>query len=45
MNIDFQGLLEILPTAGKGWLGVFVVTAIIILAVYGLNLATGRSGK
>ncbi|MBP3442755.1 MAG: hypothetical protein J6L62_08135 [Clostridia bacterium] len=34
---DVQALLETLPLMGKGMLGIFVVTAIIVLVVNALN--------
>lgn len=41
--LNFTNLLEVLPKAGMGWGGVFVVTVVIILAVELLNYFTGRS--
>ena len=37
MTISVENLLEALPIMGKGMLGIFVVTAVIILAVTLLN--------
>lgn len=37
MTISVENLLEALPIMGKGMLGIFVVTAVIILAVSLLN--------
>lgn len=41
---DIATLLQVLPKAGMGWLGVFVVTVVIILAVELLNWFSGREG-
>ena len=43
--LNFQTLLEVLPKAGMGWGGVFVVTVVIILAVELLNYFTGRDRR
>lgn len=40
---NLQGLMEVLPKAGMGWGGVFVVTIVIVLAVELLNRFTGHS--
>ena len=37
MNIDGQGLLDSLEIMGVGYLGIFIVIGIIILAVYAIN--------
>ncbi len=37
MEISVEKLLEALPIMGIGYLGIFVVTAVIILVVYLLN--------
>ncbi len=37
MNFDVQALLDALPNIGKGYLGIFVVTAIIVFIVYMFN--------
>ena len=44
MNFGFHldDMLEALPKAMIGWLGVFVVTAVIIVSVWMLNKFTGR---
>ncbi len=42
--LSFETLLQVLPKAGMGWLGVFVVTVVIILAVELLNWFSGRQG-
>ena len=34
---DFQGFMDSLPLMGKGMLGIFVVTSVIILFVNALN--------
>ena len=40
MNIE--NLLYTLPYIAKGIVGIFVVTAIIILCIYGLNKLTSK---
>ena len=47
MNFHFdpQAFLEALPLIGKGMLGVYVVTAVIILVVTVFNLVTNRLSK
>ncbi len=42
MNISLDNLLATLPIMGKGMVGIFVVTAIIILTVTALNYLTSR---
>lgn len=42
MKIDFDAFLRSLPMMGKGMLGIFAVTAVIILAVVLLNKLTGK---
>ncbi len=37
MNIDFNAFLGSLPYMGKGMLGIFIVTALIVLVVNALN--------
>ena len=37
LNIDGQGLLDSLEIMGVGYLGIFIVIGIIILAVYVIN--------
>ena len=37
MKFDFDAMLAVLPKALEGWLGVFVVIGIIIVATYLLN--------
>ena len=36
-TIDFNAFLSALPYMGKGMLGIFVVTALIVLVVNALN--------
>ena len=36
-TIDFNAFLNALPYMGKGMLGIFVVTALIVLVVNALN--------
>ena len=38
----FQTFLQVLPLAGAGWLGVFVVTIVIILGADLLNYFTSK---
>lgn len=40
---NLQGLMEVLPNAGMGWGGVFVVTIVIVFAVELLNRFSGQS--
>ena len=40
MKFDIQALLDTLPVVAKGMAGVFIVTAVIILAVLLLNFFT-----
>lgn len=37
MKIDFQQFVDSLPIMGKGMLGIFIVTGVIILMVMLLN--------
>lgn len=41
-KIDFQAFLGSFAMMGKGMLGIFVVTGVIILVVYLLNKLTGK---
>ncbi len=41
-NFSGKGLLDALKVMGIGYLGIFIVTAIIILAVYLLNRFTQK---
>ena len=42
---DVQALLETLPLMGKGMLGIFVVTAIIVIVVNALNNIPEKNTK
>ena len=42
MKFNVQALLESLPYMGKGMLGIFIVTALIILTVTVLNSVTNK---
>lgn len=41
-QLNFDAFLNTLPIMGKGMLGVFVVTVIFILVIYGMNLLSKR---
>lgn len=43
MNVEL--FLETLPVMGKGMLGIFVVTAVIILSIFILNKVTAKKNK
>ena len=45
MNINFDGFIDTLPYMGKGMLGIFVVTAVIILTIVILNKASSPKKK
>lgn len=45
MSFSVENLLATLPIMGKGMVGIFVVTAIIILSVMALNHLTSRKDK
>lgn len=45
MNIDFTAFISSLSIMGKGMLGIFAVTGVIILSVYLLNRLTGKKEK
>ncbi len=45
MEINLEYLLNALPIMGKGMLGIFVVTAVIILVVMALNYTTSPKAK
>lgn len=46
MNINFEAMLETLPIMGKGMLGIFIVTGVIIVAIVALNKLTSlKSNK
>lgn len=38
MSVNVNAFLETLPIMGKGMLGIFVVTAVIMGAIYLLNI-------
>ncbi len=40
INIDIQNFLSTLPVIGKGMLGIFAVTIVIIILTYIINKAT-----
>lgn len=40
MGLNVELFLQTLPLMGKGMLGIFVVTAVIILAIVALNKLT-----
>lgn len=42
LNINFSAFLESLPVMGKGMLGIFIVTAIIVLCIALLNKAFSK---
>lgn len=42
MNISVDKLMEALPIMGKGMLGIFVVTCVIIGVVLLLNVVTNK---
>lgn len=41
-GINLQGLLDSLPYMGKGMLGIFVVTAVVVVVVNALNSMPGK---
>ncbi len=41
MKLNFNALLETLPVMGKGMVGIFLVTGVIIGCVYLLNKLSG----
>ncbi len=43
--IDFQAFLASLPYMGKGMLGIFVVTSVIVVFVNALNNLPGKKEK
>lgn len=43
-KIDFPAMMSALPDAMIGWAGVFVVTAVIIAAIWALNKLTEKRG-
>ncbi len=44
MHFDINNLLEVLPIMGKGMLGIFIVSAVIVVTVLLLNRLTGNRG-
>lgn len=40
INIDMENFLSTLPVIGKGMLGIFAVTVVIIILTYIINKAT-----
>jgi hypothetical protein len=40
MNVE--AFLETLPIMGKGMLGIFIITGVIVAAIYVLNKVTGN---
>lgn len=42
-NIDFNAFWDTLPLMGRGMLGIFTVTIVIIIAMYLFNLFTGNN--
>ena len=40
MNLNFDALLSVLPSAMSGWLNVFIVIAVIVVTVSVLNKVT-----
>lgn len=45
MGINLENFLGSLPIMGKGMLGIFIVTGVIILTVYLLNYFTNKTKK
>ncbi len=43
--VDFEAFLASLPYMGKGMLGIFVVTGIIVIFVNALNNLPEKKGK
>jgi len=41
-NINTDALLETLPIMGKGMLGIFIVTAVIVLSMLILNKVSNK---
>lgn len=42
INISFDAFMQSLPVMGKGMLGIFIVTAIIVLSILILNKVTSK---
>ncbi len=45
MNFDVKAMLDTLPLMGKGMLGIFIVTAIIVASIWVLNKVTSLGEK
>ena len=45
MTIDFYAFLNALPYMGKGMLGIFIVTSLIVLVVNALNNIPEKKNK
>lgn len=45
MTIDFNAFLNALPYMGKGMLGIFIVTSLIVLVVNALNNIPEKKNK
>ncbi len=45
MDINVQFLLDSLPYMGKGMLGIFVVTAVVVTVVNALNSIPDKKNK
>ncbi len=43
--INTESMTDVLGKAGIGWLGVFIVTAVIVAAVYLLNALGSKNDK
>lgn len=44
-GIDFQAFLDSLPFMGKGMLGIFIVTSVIVVFVNALNNLPEKKNK
>ncbi len=42
INISIDAFIQSLPVMGKGMLGIFIVTAIIVLSILILNKVTSK---
>ena len=45
MELNVERFLETLPIMGKGMLGIFVVTAVLILGVWVMNRLTSKKDR
>ena len=45
MEINTQAFLDSLPIMGSGLLGIFIVTAVIIIGIYILKVATKKKAE